>query len=192
MAASSLALGRSHRWTTPRPWGNTVSAMGAALRGRRAATSRSRRPTPSSTRRTTRCSAAAASTGPSTAPPDPSCSTRCRALGGCATGDAKTTPGFRLAARWVIHTVGPVWQGGEAWRAGAAGVVLPALAGGGRPSRRPLDRLPGDLHRRVRLPGGGRCTDRRRRRAVDAHARRARPVRVLRARRRRRLYARVA
>ena len=37
----------------------------------------------------------------------------CRRLGGCETGDAKTTSGFRLPARWVIHTVGPVWRGGE-------------------------------------------------------------------------------
>lgn len=36
----------------------------------------------------------------------------CLALGGCAAGDARATPGFRLPARWVIHTVGPVWQGG--------------------------------------------------------------------------------
>lgn len=36
----------------------------------------------------------------------------CRALGGCRTGEAKITPGFRLPARWIIHTVGPVWQGG--------------------------------------------------------------------------------
>jgi O-acetyl-ADP-ribose deacetylase (regulator of RNase III) len=35
-----------------------------------------------------------------------------RRLGGCPTGEARITPGFRLAARWVIHTVGPVWRGG--------------------------------------------------------------------------------
>ncbi len=37
----------------------------------------------------------------------------CRSLGGCDTGDAKATPGFDLSARWVIHAVGPVYQGGE-------------------------------------------------------------------------------
>lgn len=36
----------------------------------------------------------------------------CRLLHGCETGQAKITPGFRLPARYVIHTVGPVWRGG--------------------------------------------------------------------------------
>lgn len=36
-----------------------------------------------------------------------------RGLGGCKTGSAKTSPGFNLPARWIIHTVGPVWHGGE-------------------------------------------------------------------------------
>jgi len=42
----------------------------------------------------------------------------CRALGGCATGDARATPGFELAARWVIHTVGPTYHGGGHGEAG--------------------------------------------------------------------------
>lgn len=37
----------------------------------------------------------------------------CRTLGGCPTGEARVTRGYRLPARWVIHTVGPVWSGGE-------------------------------------------------------------------------------
>lgn len=37
----------------------------------------------------------------------------CRSLHGCATGEAKATPGFRLPARWVFHAVGPVWHGGD-------------------------------------------------------------------------------
>ncbi len=37
----------------------------------------------------------------------------CRRLSGCATGEAKITGGYNLPARWVIHTVGPIWQGGD-------------------------------------------------------------------------------
>ena len=37
----------------------------------------------------------------------------CRLLGGCQTGQAKITKGYKLPARFVIHTVGPVWQGGD-------------------------------------------------------------------------------
>lgn len=37
----------------------------------------------------------------------------CRLLGGCKTGHAKRTAGFKLPARWVVHTVGPVWRGGH-------------------------------------------------------------------------------
>jgi O-acetyl-ADP-ribose deacetylase len=37
----------------------------------------------------------------------------CRALRGCKTGEAKITKGYRLMAKWVIHTVGPVWHGGQ-------------------------------------------------------------------------------
>src|SRR5688572_6312208 len=71
----------------------------------------------------------------------------CRDLGGCLTGEAKATPGFRLPARWVIHTVGPVWQGGgtgepgllascyrrsldEADRVGARSIAFPAISTG--------------------------------------------------------------
>jgi O-acetyl-ADP-ribose deacetylase len=71
----------------------------------------------------------------------------CAALGGCPTGDARITPGFRLAARFVVHAVGPVWGGGgqgeaellaSAYRraaevareAGATSIAFPAISTG--------------------------------------------------------------
>ena len=73
----------------------------------------------------------------------------CRALGGCDIGRAVVTPGFRLAARWVIHTVAPKWTDGTrgepvlvescyreslacADEVGAESVALPAIAAGAR------------------------------------------------------------
>lgn len=41
----------------------------------------------------------------------------CRTLGGCETGQAKITRGYRLPVKWVVHTVGPVWSGGGAGEA---------------------------------------------------------------------------
>jgi O-acetyl-ADP-ribose deacetylase (regulator of RNase III) len=43
----------------------------------------------------------------------PALTAYCATLGGCRTGEAKITPGFKLPARRVIHTVGPVWRGGD-------------------------------------------------------------------------------
>ena len=55
---------------------------------------------------------------------------------------------------WVIHTVGPVWRGGEPRRARAARLVLPPVARGGRRARRPVDRVPCHLDGHLRLPEG--------------------------------------
>ena len=71
----------------------------------------------------------------------------CRAVAPCPTGQARSTPGFALAARWVVHAVGPIWQGGgageeellraayrsalaEAARLGATSIAFPVLSTG--------------------------------------------------------------
>ena len=71
----------------------------------------------------------------------------CRTLGGCPVGEARITGGYKLAAKWVIHAVGPVWRGGgageaellasayrrsleEAVTAGAKSVAFPAISTG--------------------------------------------------------------
>jgi O-acetyl-ADP-ribose deacetylase (regulator of RNase III) len=71
----------------------------------------------------------------------------CAALGRCATGDAVATPGFNLPAKWIVHTVGPVWKGGMSDEAtllascynrsleianelGARSIAFPAIATG--------------------------------------------------------------
>ena len=144
----SASVTRTVRCT---PWGLASKS--------RSATSPPSTSTRSSTRPTPRCSAGAASTARSTAPRAPTCSTRAARLNGCAFGDAKATPGFELPARFVIHTVGPIWDGGDHGEArllascyrrclevadelGAASVAFPAISTGAY-------RLPG----RARPPG---------------------------------------
>jgi O-acetyl-ADP-ribose deacetylase (regulator of RNase III) len=71
----------------------------------------------------------------------------CAAIGSCVTGDAVVTPGFALPADWIVHTVGPVWHGGDhdepallascyrrslevARDAGARSIAFPAISTG--------------------------------------------------------------
>ena len=84
----------------------------------------------------------------------------CRTLGGCPTGQAKITRGYRLPAQWVIHTVGPVWHGGDhgedellaaCYRNSLALAVAHGIMN---------DRVPGHQHWRLRLPPGTSDADR--------------------------------
>lgn len=90
----------------------------------------------------------------------------CRGLGRCETGDAKATPGFALKARWIIHTVGPVWRGGDSGEAellascyrrcievagelGASSLAFPAISTGvyGYPLREAAQVAIGEIRR---------------------------------------------
>lgn len=77
----------------------------------------------------------------------PALAEACAAIGHCPRGEARVTPGFALPARWVVHAVGPIWQGGDrheadllascyreavavADAAGAATIAFPAISTG--------------------------------------------------------------
>jgi O-acetyl-ADP-ribose deacetylase (regulator of RNase III) len=89
----------------------------------------------------------------------------CRPLGGCETGSAKITPGFRLPARFIVHAVGPVWHGGQrnedsllascyetalklAEQHGLGSIAFPAISCG--VYRFPIDRAAGVAVRAIR------------------------------------------
>src|SRR5690349_8562914 len=91
----------------------------------------------------------------------PKLAEECRMLAGCKVGDAKITKGYNLPARYVIHTVGPVWQGGEKGEADQLAscyrrslevakahdlksIAFPAISTG-------IYRFPGDLAARIAL-----------------------------------------
>ena len=76
----------------------------------------------------------------------------CRTLGGCPTGEARITGGYRLPARYVIHAVGPVWRGGGSGEDALLASCYRESPRPGRPPRLPQHRLSGDLDRHLRFP----------------------------------------
>lgn len=92
----------------------------------------------------------------------PELAEECRLLSRCPTGDAKLTKGHRLAARYVIHTVGPVWKGGEQGRTDPARLLLSPLARAGRWQWDRHSSLPKHQYQYLRLPNQSRrpsCRD---------------------------------
>ena len=88
----------------------------------------------------------------------------CRTLGGCETGDAKITKGYRLKARHVIHTVGPVYRRGREKSPCPAGQLLPEVFGGRQRQPAEEHRFSLDQHGGLWISvggGGGRFSYRR-------------------------------
>ncbi len=84
----------------------------------------------------------------------------CRTLGGCLTGEAKISGGYDLPARYVIHTVGPVWQGGEHDEDALIGGVLSQFVGRRGRTWRANHCVSLHQHWRLRLPNracGANC-----------------------------------
>ena len=84
----------------------------------------------------------------------------CSKLGGCATGQAKITKGYRLPAKWVIHTVGPVWRDGRHGEDDLLAKLLSELLCAGGTARHPQHRVPFDQYRGVRVSDGTRRSHR--------------------------------
>ena len=87
----------------------------------------------------------------------------CRTLQGCATGEAKITGGYSLPARWVIHTVGPIWHGGEHGEDELLARCYRNSLALADTAWRAHHCIPGDQHRGVWIStrkGDARCADR--------------------------------
>ena len=84
----------------------------------------------------------------------------CRTLQGCPTGEAKITKGYRLKARHVIHTVGPIYRNGQHGEP-ATGKLLSKLLAIGEREQTENNRFPINKHRRIWLSyrGGGTDSD---------------------------------